>query len=212
LTATFETGKKVIVKLKDVFLALLIVALLASEALLFLANQQKGAAIKQLSQAKHDAQQARADLEQLKATDEATQNALRIENQSLSQRNLLLQNDNKQLRTSNQQLNQQLGTAREAAQQQQQHLQQMQTENQATQTQADTDRDTCIANLRSIQVAKAQWALENGKTAADIPTEQDLIIYLPNSVFPVCPAGGSYTIGAIGNAPTCSITGHVLPQ
>ena len=29
--------------------------------------------------------------------------------------------------------------------------------------------------------------------------------------FPVCPAGGVYTIGAVGEKPTCSIAGHVLP-
>jgi hypothetical protein len=200
------------VKLKDVFLGVLIVALLASEMFLFIANQQKRDAVGRLSQAQHEAQQAKADLEQLRLTDDAAQTSLRADNQSLSQRNTLLQNDNKQLRTENQKLNQQLGKAREAVQLQEQHLQQLQAEP-AQQTQsAEADRDICVANLRSLQVAKAQWALEDGKTANDVPTEQDLLIYLPNGIFPACPNGGAYTIGAVAVTPTCSIPGHAIPQ
>jgi hypothetical protein len=28
---------------------------------------------------------------------------------------------------------------------------------------------------------------------------------------PSCPAGGVYTIGTLGDKPTCSLPGHVLP-
>jgi len=199
------------VKLKDVFLGVLIVALIASEVLLFSANQQKRDAVNKLSQAQHDAQQALTDLEQLKATDAATQNALHTENQTLSQKNLQLINDNKQLRAATQQLTQQLGTAREAVQLQQQHLEQLQTENPPAPTEAD-QRDTCMNNLRQIDSAKNAWALELGKTAADVPTEQDLLSYLPGNVFPVCPSGGTYTIGAVGAPPSCSVHGQLPAQ
>ena len=72
--------------------------------------------------------------------------------------------------------------------------------------------NACINNLRQIDAAKQQWALENGKNAGDVPTAEDLKPFFKNGVFPTCPAGGTYTIGAVSNAPTCSIPGHKLPQ
>jgi hypothetical protein len=62
-----------------------------------------------------------------------------------------------------------------------------------------------------IDAAKSQWALEKSKTATDVPTQDDLKPYLMNSQFPVCPQGGTYTIGAVGDKPTCTIPGHELP-
>ena len=67
----------------------------------------------------------------------------------------------------------------------------------------------CINNLRMIDAAKAQWALEKGKNNGDVPTRDDLLPYLRR--WPVCPAGGTYTIGAIGEPPTCSVPDHKLP-
>ena len=72
-------------------------------------------------------------------------------------------------------------------------------------------QNACINNLREIQAAKNEWALENSKEPGAVPTEYDLTPYLRDGKFPVCPAGGSYTIGAVSNAPTCSIPGHKLP-
>ncbi len=72
--------------------------------------------------------------------------------------------------------------------------------------------NACINNLRMIDAAKQQWALENGKTGGDVPTAQDLKPFLKNGIFPTCPAGGTYTIGAVSNAPTCSIPEHKLPD
>jgi hypothetical protein len=71
--------------------------------------------------------------------------------------------------------------------------------------------NTCINNLRQIEVAKNEWALENHKQATDTPTESDLLPYFKNHQFPVCPAGGTYTIGQDADSPTCSETNHVLP-
>lgn len=68
--------------------------------------------------------------------------------------------------------------------------------------------NACINNLRQIDAAKQQWALEKGKQAGDVPTWDDLKPYL--GTIPHCPAGGTYTIGAVSNAPTCSIAGHKL--
>lgn len=71
--------------------------------------------------------------------------------------------------------------------------------------------NACINNLRMIDAAKNEWALENNKKADDTPTRAEVAHYLKNGQFPVCPAGGIYTIGAVSNAPTCSIPGHKLP-
>jgi hypothetical protein len=70
----------------------------------------------------------------------------------------------------------------------------------------------CVNNLRLIDAAKQQWALQNSKNPGDVPTEADLKPFLKDGVFPVCPAGGTYTIGAVSNSPTCSISGHQLPE
>jgi len=205
------------VKLKDVFLGVLIVALIASEALLFSANQKKHAALNQLRQAQNDLHQTQTELQQTKDADAAAMSSLRAENQSLTRRLTDAQNAATRLRTENQQLNQQLGAARQTVQTQQQNLEQQQAEAQqaaaATTTLTEAEqREMCINSLRQIYAAKAQWALELNKAATDTPTEQDLLPYLSGNVFPVCPSGGTYTIGAVGNPPTCSIPGHVLSQ
>jgi hypothetical protein len=44
-------------------------------------------------------------------------------------------------------------------------------------------RNACINNLRQIDAAKQEWALENDKTADAIPTEQDLLPYFKDGVF-----------------------------
>jgi hypothetical protein len=72
-------------------------------------------------------------------------------------------------------------------------------------------QNACINHLRQIDGAKNEWALEKGKTPGDTPTESDLLPYLNNQQMPKCPAGGVYIIGAVSNAPTCSITNHALP-
>ena len=72
-------------------------------------------------------------------------------------------------------------------------------------------QNVCINNLRMIDGAKQQWALEHSKKGDDVPTAADLTPYFKNGVFPVCLSGGTYTIGAVTNPPTCSIPGHQLP-
>ena len=68
----------------------------------------------------------------------------------------------------------------------------------------------CINNLRLIESAKQQWALENKKSTTDTPTQDEIVVLLRNQQFPVCPAGGVYTIGAGNEEPTCSIPEHML--
>ena len=70
----------------------------------------------------------------------------------------------------------------------------------------------CISNLQQIDGAKQQWALENKKEPTDTPTAQELDKFLNTSFTTLkCPAGGVYTINAVGAKPTCSIPQHELP-
>jgi prepilin-type N-terminal cleavage/methylation domain-containing protein len=82
-------------------------------------------------------------------------------------------------------------------------------------------KNACINNLRQIDGAIQQWALENKKGPSDPVTFPDISGYLKNSV--ICPAGGtkfsdSYNIDTVANKPTCVSTGggaaafHVLPN
>ena len=75
-----------------------------------------------------------------------------------------------------------------------------------------SQQNACINNLRMIDAAKNQWALENNKKTGDPCTADGLKPYirLTNGQIPKCPAGGTYTIGAIGESPKCSIPGHLL--
>ena len=80
-----------------------------------------------------------------------------------------------------------------------------------------SQKNACINNLRQLDGAKAQWALENGKTSSATPVSTDVAPYLGRGTagaMPTCPAGGTYTIGNVATAPTCSLgtsAGHVLP-
>jgi hypothetical protein len=77
-------------------------------------------------------------------------------------------------------------------------------------------RNACIHNLRQLRDAKIQWAGANNKTAGAIPTEGDLCGTNDNAGSlrdrPTCPRGGTYTIGAVGQNPSCSFSnkGHRL--
>lgn len=68
----------------------------------------------------------------------------------------------------------------------------------------------CINNLRQIDSAKEQYAMENNLNDGATVTNTQLAPYIKGS-FPACPAGGAYTINTIGNNPTCNIANHVLP-
>jgi hypothetical protein len=54
-----------------------------------------------------------------------------------------------------------------------------------------------------IDGAKQPGALENKQGPDDTPTREDLLLYLPGKRFPVCPAGGTYTINRMADPPDC---------
>jgi hypothetical protein len=71
--------------------------------------------------------------------------------------------------------------------------------------------NACINNLRQIDAAENQWALENNKTKDAVPTAQELSPFLKGGFESLhCPAGGTYTTGPVGEGPTCSIPEHKL--
>jgi prepilin-type N-terminal cleavage/methylation domain-containing protein len=69
--------------------------------------------------------------------------------------------------------------------------------------------NACINNLRQIDSAKQQWALEKGQLSTATPTSDLVVPYLgrTGSVLPACPVGGSAaynaTLNAVSVAPTC---------
>ena len=69
---------------------------------------------------------------------------------------------------------------------------------------------TCINNLRQIDGAKLQWALEKTKGTNDVPFVKDIAQHIPGGV-PNCPVGGVYTLGPVAESPRCNIAGHALP-
>jgi len=71
--------------------------------------------------------------------------------------------------------------------------------------------NACINQLRSIQAAKNQWALENKKKQTEIPKEIEVTPHLKAGGLPTCPAGGNYMINAVDENPTCSVPKHQLP-
>jgi prepilin-type N-terminal cleavage/methylation domain-containing protein len=80
---------------------------------------------------------------------------------------------------------------------------------------ATSQANACINNLRQIDGAAQQWALENKKKAGDtIAYATDLTPYIKlNSAgsIPACPAGGSYDDTSVGAVPTCSLGQTVTP-
>lgn len=76
--------------------------------------------------------------------------------------------------------------------------------------QRNEQRD-CATTLTEIVIAKEAYAVKHS-LASNVPITMDELLKdnAFNGVAPVCPAGGSYTIGSIDQRPTCSIDGHQI--
>jgi type II secretory pathway pseudopilin PulG len=74
----------------------------------------------------------------------------------------------------------------------------------------------CINNLRCLDNAANQFALELGhKTGDTVSFPADLTPYVKltsKGQLPPCPAGGSYMLAKIGDPPTCSLGATVSPS
>jgi hypothetical protein len=71
--------------------------------------------------------------------------------------------------------------------------------------------NSCINNLRQLDGAMQQWALETGKGTDDVATWEDVRRYVKQ--LPVCPDGGTYKLLRLSEPPRCSLGGasHSLP-
>jgi len=82
---------------------------------------------------------------------------------------------------------------------------------------ARAQASACISNLKQIDAAANQFALEQHKKTTDpITYPGDLTPYIKlNAVgsIPGCPAGGLYSVGVVGAIPqaTCSLDNTVTP-
>jgi prepilin-type N-terminal cleavage/methylation domain-containing protein len=85
---------------------------------------------------------------------------------------------------------------------------------------ATSQANACINNLRQIDAAANQFALEAKlTTGAAITYPSDLTPYIKlnsSSSIPACPASGTYTDPSVGAIPACSLgttvtPSHVLP-
>jgi len=83
---------------------------------------------------------------------------------------------------------------------------------------ATSQANACINNMRQIDAAVNEFALEQGKKTGDPAPSltTDLTPYIKlnaNNKIPSCPAGGSYTVGTVGASPqvTCNLGNTVNP-
>jgi hypothetical protein len=202
----------------------LVVALLAAGYFVYSGSSAKDGEIARLSQSVQELASLRAENAELKKAAVAGDELARLkkDNEDLPR----LRGEIRQLREQGRQLSNQVHTAQsqgsQSQQQQQQQYQQLLAENQALKNQSQqsqqanaqaatqTQVNACLNNLRQIDAAKQQWALETKKSANSVPTSADLQPYIPGGGFPTCPAGGGYSINNLVSAPSCTVRGHVL--
>ena len=84
-------------------------------------------------------------------------------------------------------------------------------------------KNTCINNLRLIDGAIQQWALESNKSSTDTVSLGALTVYLGRGGTGTinatpggtdCPSGGQYSATTVNQKPVCSFSGtlgHALP-
>lgn len=206
--------------MKMILAWILAVAFAVCAGALYFSNSTKDA---ELAKAREQIQQlealqTQADALQKQAESQKDEIAsLRKDNEEL----LRLRNEVRQLRDEKQRLDKQLATSQAQTERSQAEAQQVQSRVNETATQIAEQKiiqmkqeqqntAACINNLKLLQQAKQQWAQDHNQPQNAVPTPQDLVAYFPNQFFPQCPVGGTYTINAVSNLPTCSIAGHVL--
>lgn len=214
---------------------LLVLLALGGGWFFFNSGQSKSAEITALNEQVAELEDLRAELEALKEDQVSAQELERLRKNSRDA--LRLRNEIGQLRNQTAAVEQQAQQAWADAERAQAQAQTAQSEVQAlSQQQAQAQQasaastleqqlfaarhgltaegvqlaNICINQLRQIDGAKDQWALENGQPASVTPTTEHIAPYLQNQILS-CPSGGSYSLNSIGEAPTCNQPGHLLP-
>ena len=205
---------------------ILVLILLIAAGFFFTSNQKNETELTQLRQESVEFAQTRAALEEARKSqaqisdsslgDKEKQELIRLRNEVG-----ILRRDKQQLAAQSQKAQEnserllQTQQARETQQAEQiQQLQQNQrlAQQQTQQPESDPVRNKCINNLRQIDGAKQQWALENKQPAEAVPLAQQIAPYFKGQTVPSCPSGGVYTLGNLETTPICSIPGHAISQ
>ncbi|MDR3378196.1 MAG: type II secretion system protein [Verrucomicrobiae bacterium] len=80
---------------------------------------------------------------------------------------------------------------------------------------ATSQANACINNLRQIDAAVNEFALEAKLvTGATVNFPGDLTPYIrlnASSSVPPCPAGGTYSVATVGATPACTLANSVTP-
>jgi prepilin-type N-terminal cleavage/methylation domain-containing protein len=76
----------------------------------------------------------------------------------------------------------------------------------------NAQQKACIGNLKEIDNAVQQWAIETKKAGTTAVTNAKVTPYLRTGRMPVCPASGTYKVTTVSAKPTCSksASGHSL--
>jgi hypothetical protein len=211
-----------------------VVGLLAALGWVYATGQKKDAELAALREDSQQLQKLRGEQEEAKTASTTAESdelvRLRKSNEDL----LRLRNEVGQLRKENQQLSAQVQSAQAQALGAQAQVQALRTNvapmpvpgqpNAAAQaafaarygltaqTPEQMQLTVCVNNLRLIDGAKQQWALEKQKPSGTLLTAADLAPYLKTNTLPACPAGGVYTLNPVGFSPICNIPGHTLSK
>ena len=220
--------------MKTILPWLVAIAGIAAAAFFFNASKSTSVQVAALQQEIQELQTIKAEHAALKTNLVPADELARLRKDSEDA--LRLRNEVRQLREAKTQLSQQAQTAQAAAQVAQEQAAQAQAqvtaigqrvavapqlspEQQAAinarygltpPNSATESLNACLNNLRQIDGAKQQWALENRQIVSAIPTAKQISVYLQNNIVPRCPAGGNYSINAVDIPPACTIPGHVL--
>jgi hypothetical protein len=219
-------------RLKSLLPWLCVLASLLGLAWLYATSQKKDQELAALREESQQLQQLRAEVEEAKtnstqtASDEVAR--LRKENEDV----LRLRNEVSQLRKDKQQLSVQLQSAQSQVQGAQAQMQAMRVNpappgapgqpipagqpvpggrpGAAPVSPEQANLTACINNLRQIDGAKQQWALEHQKAGSALMTQADLLPYFKGNAMPACPAGGVYSLNPVSVPPICNIPGHTV--
>jgi hypothetical protein len=197
-------------------------------------NQKKDTELAALREESQQLQQLRAEVEQAKASQTQADSEELVSLRKDKEELLRLRNEVSRLRGDKQRLTTQLQTVEAQAQGAQAQVQAMRTTSaqpanaaqqnpalaaalaaRAGHPAANTEQaqtSICINNLRMIDGAKQQWALQKQKPPGALLTAADLAPFLRSNTVPTCPAGGVYTLNPVGVAPICNIPGHSISR
>jgi hypothetical protein len=219
-------------KLKSLLPWVCLLGLLIGLGWLYAVNQQQAKELVTLREESQQLQKLRADLEEAKATGEKAETEELAQLRKDKEELLSLRNAVQQLRGERQQLATQVQQAQAQAQGAQAQVEALRAKaaqpgvpiqpavathavappGQPAMSPEQAQAAACINNLRLIDGAKQQWALERQKPPGALLTAADIAPYLKGNTLPVCPAGGVYTLNQVGMAPLCNIPGHTISK